>query len=273
MTAEHLFAAWQEVLARIDAAKHILLLSDFDGTLTPIVARPELAYLPYETHKVLQKLAQCPEYTVAIISGRALDDLKDRVGVPGVVYAGNYGLEIEAPGFRSVNPDADKARSLLNNLYQELRLGLVNVSGIIVENKGLTLSVHYRLVDVSESNRISKTFEHITKAARGRGEIEVTAGKKVYEIKPAISWHKGKVIDLLLRDHTAVGSADNTLPFFLGDDLSDELGFDAVDKFGGVSIFIGEEWYQSKARYYLMSPSEVNEFLERLLQARGQYSC
>jgi len=264
VTVEHLFSAWQEVVTRIRAAEHVVLLSDFDGTLTPIVSRPDLAYLSERTRSLLRKVVQHQKYTVGIISGRALDDLKDRVGLTNVLYAGNYGLEVEAPGFELVNPDADKARPLLDKLYQELHLGLDNVKGVIIENKGLTLSVHYRLVEDTQIDTVRSTFERITLTSLASGAIEVTPGKKVYEIKPAISWHKGKVIDLLLTESMRLGHSGATLPFFLGDDVSDEAGFHTVDKYGGVSIFIGEEWNQSHASYHLRSPDEVEEFLDRL---------
>ena len=264
---QHLFSVWQKVLARIDEAKHILLLCDFDGTLTPIVSRPELAYIPEQTQKTLQKLAQSPEYTVGIVSGRSLDDLKDRVKVPGIIYAGNYGLEIESPEFSSVNPEADRSRKLLDNLYQELCLGLADINGVILENKRLTLSVHYRLINDKDCDRFNKTFEQIIYTVSNEGKIEVTPGKKVYEIKPAISWHKGKILEVLLGENT--GGKGTTLPFFLGDDISDEAGFEAVDKYDGISILVGEESSQSKGMYYLISPTEVEEFLEMLLSVRG----
>ncbi len=89
---QHLFAAWREVSPRLRAAKQLLLFSDFDGTLSPIVEKPELANLPEKAKKLLQKLAHRHNVTVGIISGRALSDLKERVGLEGVTYAGkrNY---------------------------------------------------------------------------------------------------------------------------------------------------------------------------------------
>ena len=258
----HLFSAWQEVFTRLKSAEHVILLSDFDGTLTPIVARPELVKLSERTKRLLQELVHRQKYTVGIISGRALGDLKDRVGLKGIVYAGNYGLEIEAPWLSFRNPAAEQSKPLLRDLYQQLRLGLELIKGVIVENKGLSLSVHYRLVEEGQSDEVGSIFEQITRTARMRGEIHVTSGKKVYEVRPAIDWGKGEVIDLLFqkkRERKGI-----VLPLFLGDDLSDEDGFKAVDKYGGIAIFIegGEE--QSGAHYFLRSPAEVEEFLERL---------
>lgn len=239
-----------------------MLLSDFDGTVTPIVERPELAYLPERTKRLLQDLARRQRYTVGIISGRALGDLRDRVGLKRVLYAGNYGLEIEGPWFSFRNPVAEESTSLLHDLCQQLSLALGTIKGVIVENKVLTLSVHYRLVAESQSDQVRSIFEQVTRTARMRGEIQVTCGKKVYEVTPAIDWDKGKVVDLLFQKKRE--EEEKVLPLFLGDDLSDEEGFKAIDKYDGIAIFIGEGGGQSGAHYFLRSPAEVNEFLERL---------
>ena len=258
----HLFSAWQEVHPRLKSAEHIILLSDFDGTLTPIVERPELAYLPERTKRLLQDLTRRQHYTVGIISGRALGDLKDRVGLKGIVYAGNYGMEIESPWFSFVTPAAEESKPLLHDLCQQLSLALETIKGVIVENKGFSLSVHYRLVAESQSEEVRNIFERITHNARMRREIQVTFGKKVYEVRPALDWDKGKVVDLLFQKKR--GEKEKVLPLFLGDDLSDEEGFKAIDKYGGIAIFIGEEGGQYGAHYFLRSPAEVDEFLEKL---------
>jgi len=83
---------------------------DYDGTLTPIVERPELANLCEDTRWLLQALAQERRYTVSVISGRALSDLKNKVKIDGIIYSGNHGLEIEGPGFSVVNPQAEETK-------------------------------------------------------------------------------------------------------------------------------------------------------------------
>jgi len=258
----HLFSAWQEVFTKLKSAEHVILLIDFDGTLTPIVERPELAYLPERTKRLLQELVHRRRYTVGIISGRALGDLKDRVGLKGIVYAGNYGMEIESLWFSFVTPAAEESKPLLHSLCQELSLALGAIKGVIVENKGLSFSVHYRQVVESQSDQVRSIVGQVTRTARMRGEIQITSGKKVYEVRPAIDWDKGKVIDLLFRKKRE--EKEKVLPLFLGDDLSDEDGFKAVDKYGGIAIFIGEGGGQSEAHYFLRSADEVDEFLERL---------
>jgi trehalose 6-phosphate phosphatase len=94
---ENLLQAWPTVLDKLRDARHILLMTDYDGTLTPIVERPESALIPHLVQGILQELASQKRVTVGIISGRALSDLKKMVGVDGAIYAGNHGFEIEAP--------------------------------------------------------------------------------------------------------------------------------------------------------------------------------
>jgi len=267
MVLKHLLSACAEVLSRIDSAHRTLLLSDFDGTLAPIVARPELASLSQETATLLLKLSQCPMYSVAIVSGRALDDLKDRVGIPGITYAANYGMEIESPRFSLLNAAADRARSLFRQLDEDLRSALAHIPGAIVEYKGLTLSVHYRLVPERDQIDVRDIVHQLTASASYLGHVEVTDGKKVFELRPATAWDKGKTVSLLV-DRLSPAGVAAVLPCFLGDDVSDEVGFDAVDKLGGISIYVGQDPSHTRAGYYLASPQEVTQFLAMLPTTR-----
>jgi trehalose 6-phosphate phosphatase len=262
---EHLFFAWQQVAAQLGAARHILLLSDYDGTLTPIVERPELANLSQRTKEILQVLAHQHRFTVGIISGRALKDLQQRAGIKGIVYAGNHGLEIEGPGVSFVNPVAEEIKPVFRFLYQVLSNALATVRGALVEDKGLTLSVHYRMVDEDRSHEVRNIFEGIIAMARSLRKVRVTSGKKVYEVRPAVDWDKGKAIALLLDRYGNPKAGEKPLGIFLGDDLTDEDGFKMMDRHSGISIFVGEERSDSAAHYYLKSPTEVEQFLSMLV--------
>jgi trehalose 6-phosphate phosphatase len=261
----HLFAAWPEVAQRLKSARQVLFLSDYDGTLTPIVDRPELADLPESSKQLLQTLAHRHHFTVGIISGRALSDLKDRVGIGSIIYAGNHGLEIEGPGISFVNPLAEEVKPVLRLIHQVLSKALATVRGALVEDKGLTLSVHYRMVEEDRSHEVRNIFEGIIAMARSLRKVRVTSGKKVYEVRPAVDWDKGKAIALLLGRYGNPKAGEKPLGIFLGDDLTDEDGFKMMDRHGGISIFVGEERSDSAAHYYLKSPTEVEQFLSMLV--------
>ena len=261
---KHLFDVWGKVAHRLKSADHVLFLSDYDGTLTPIVDEPESAILFRETRKLLRKLAKNRRYTVGIVSGRALPDLKNKVGLEGIIYAGNHGLEIEGFGSSFLEPIAEEMRPFLQMLNRVLLATLRGIKGVFVEDKGLTLSVHYRMVDGAEETKVDDAFKKVTDPLSVTGRIRVTQGKKVYEIRPPVAWDKGKAIAWLIAKFRESSGKGGVLPIYMGDDLTDEDGFEVIEKNNGISIFVGGENSQSIARYFLESPEEVTEFLKML---------
>lgn len=260
---EHLLSSWSEVMVPLKSTSHILLLADYDGTLTPIVDRPELANLSDEVRRLLQALVRLPLFTVGVISGRALSDLKGHVNVKGLIYVGNHGLEIETPESGPTNPSAEEIRPVLRTLNQLLNQNLSTIEGVIVEDKGLSLSVHYRQVENERSDEVKKIFDRTVSGARASGKIRITSGKKVYEVRPAVDWDKGKAVALLIEKYAG---GDNLLPIYLGDDITDEDGFRAIENHGGgISVFVGDKRENMSARYFLKSPDEVLKFLNMLL--------
>lgn len=262
---QHLFSAWQEVSRQLKAARNVALFSDYDGTLAPIVERPELAEMPGGMRELMGVLARQRHFTVGILSGRALSDLRDRVSIRGIIYAGNHGLEIEGPGIRFVDPLADELRPVLNLMHRVLTRALGTIKGVLVENKGLTLSVHYRLAGDQEEDRVKRIFEGVVATACSLGKVKVTSGKKVLEVRPPVNWDKGRAIVFLMDAYARQKGKGRTLPIFLGDDLTDEDGFKVLEECDGVSIYVGEGDACGSARYFLRSPDEVQEFLQKLL--------
>ena len=264
---QHLFSVWQEVARRLKAVRRVLLLCDYDGTLTPIVEKPELAILPEKTRELLLALVTQRSFTVGVISGRAIADIRQKVGIENIIYAGNHGLEIEGPGISFINPLAEEMRPVLQLIQQVLNKALSPIRGVFVENKGLSLSIHYRMVEEDKSDEVRNVFERVIATARSLGKVIITTGKKVYEVRPPVDWDKGKAISLLIEKYGKPKVKSELLPIFLGDDQTDEDGFKVIESHGGISIFVGEDTAGSAARYYLKSPAEVGEFLSVLLQS------
>lgn len=263
---QHVFSAWQEIGSRIRLARQIMLLSDYDGTLTPIVSRPELANLPDETRRLLQELTHRRRLKLGIISGRALADLRQRVGIKGAIYGGNHGLEIEGPGVSFIHPLAEEFKPLLRLIYRLLTQTFGSVQGVLVEDKGLTLSVHYRLVEDGKAETVRDMFNRIVGRLRSGGRVRTTTGKKVLEVRPPVKWHKGKAVQLIMKRYAKGGNRSGVLPIYLGDDLTDEDAFEFLEKYRGISIFVGEENSPTRAHYYLKSPAEVAGFLKMVLE-------
>jgi trehalose-phosphatase len=266
---QHLFQSWESFTAAITAAAHTLLLSDYDGTLTPIVSRPDEAILSPGAREKLHALAEKPAVSVGIISGRSLAEIKAMVGIDGIYYAGNHGLEIEGPGLKFTNPAAEAARAEIKHLSRQLSTGLNSIEGVIIEDKGLSLSVHYRLVKAGGESQVASIFHQITSPLLREGRIRLTSGKKVWEARPPIDWHKGKAVESIRQEIKALLKVEQLLTIYLGDDTTDEDAFRVTHHPQGWSIFVGpEENPSSNADYLLKSTSEVMAFLSRLLELR-----
>ena len=256
---------WSPVAARITGAEVILLGFDYDGTLTPIVRRPEWARLSEETFALLKALTSHPRYFPAIISGRSLTEIRDLVGLPGLIYAGNHGLELEGPSLRFFHPDGRTARPILTELLKCLEEEMRGINGVQVEDKGLTISVHFRRVDRKNLDRTLKIIDDITKDSVRRGEVRVTSGKKVIEIRPPVDWNKGKIVTWLRREVSRVAGGKKVLTVYTGDDRTDEDAFRAVGE-EGITVRVGGADHASEAQYYLAGIPEVLNFISRLVE-------
>ena len=258
----HLFSCWDKILPQIKAAEKVMLLLDYDGTLVPIAPSPDMAQLPPQTREVLKQISQCAAFEMAIISGRSLSAIKALVGLKNIAYAGNHGLEIEYPRGKFTPPADANFRPLLETVEQRIKEKLAGVEGVFIEDKGLTLSVHYRLVQEPMAKEVKNLILKAARSCMKEGNFKLTRGKKVIEIRPPLEWDKGKAIEWLLEIYGRPGN----LPIFAGDDATDEDGFKVVQGLGGISIFVGEESFPVSADYYVHSPSELCSWLANLFR-------
>jgi trehalose 6-phosphate phosphatase len=257
----HLLNVWPTVSQQLQDAPCLLLLFDYDGTLAPIVPRPDLAVLPSETRDLLTSLGSCNRYILGVISGRSLADVRERVGVPNIIYAGNHGLEIEGPGIRFLHPQAEALKTVLDQVYEQLCPQIADYPGVIVEHKGLTLSVHYRLTPEDLVGQVSSAFRTIVSSFNDATPVKITWGKKVLEVRPDVPWDKGRAIAKLRETFPQA-----TLTMFFGDDLTDEDGFNVVQEAGGIAVFVGPARQPTRALYRVDSPQEVAETLRLMDQ-------
>jgi trehalose 6-phosphate phosphatase len=265
---EHLFQAWQDFLIDYRAAAHALFLADYDGTLAVIVGRPEEAVLSAGVRKKLRTLAGKSEISVGVISGRAIKEVKAMVGIEGIYYSGNHGLEIEGPGLKYIHPQAGKARITMKNLAAQLEEALGNINGVIVQEKGLSVSVHYRLAKPEKESTVTAAVKRITAPHIAKGEIRVYPMKKLWEIRPPVDWDKGKATGYIGGVIKAKLKLSSLLTVYLGDDTTDEDAFKVLRRPEGWSIYVGGENKTSAAGYYLESPEEVEALLSRLIELR-----
>ncbi len=238
----------------------MLLGLDFDGTLSPITESPDLSRLPSRTHKVLCSLARRPGVTVAIISGRALDDLRTLVAIDDLVYAGNHGLEISGPGFRFVEAHAVGEMELMARLAKSLTAHLQPITGALVEDKGLTLSVHVRKVAPTDVPGVLRIVQEAMSECAGR--VRLGRGLKVFEIRPCVSWNKGSALHWI-RDRLNVPEPS---VLYIGDDRTDEDVFSVLRQ--GTTVKVGQP-AGTAADYYVDSPDDVLDLLCWLDRARA----
>lgn len=250
--SQPLFENLTEIGNRLRTASHVFLFLDFDGTLTPIVERPEMARLSPEIKDMLFRLSQRNNITVVVISGRALDDIQALVGVDHLIYAGNHGMQINGQGLRFVEPTAISHRAVLQRLSEDLAASFRHIDGVEVENKGLTTSIHFRRAAEVDWNTIEQIVRVAVAAENHR--FLLTTGKMVYEIRPRVNWNKGSAIRWI-REQLA---KRNALSICLGDDVTDEDAFAAIPE--SITVKVGSSG-TTAARYYITSPREVQEFL------------
>jgi trehalose-phosphatase len=246
-------------LAGVVGARRPAIFFDFDGTLSDIVDQPGAASLVAGADKALRSLAAL--YPVAVLSGRGLADIRERLGIPGLWYAGSHGFEIVGPdGSYHRNEAAAQAIPLLEQAAAELAEQLTAVPGVEVEHKRYAVAVHYRNAAPESAAAVTAAVHNIG----NRSGLKVTAGRKVVELRPKIQWDKGKTLEWILDQ---VAGEEPLLPIFLGDDLTDEDGFDAVLHDGvGIVVRHTEDGDRATgARFSLDSPEEVRQFIERLV--------
>lgn len=260
---QYLFNVWGNLKTRLLRAKHILLCADFDGTITPIKPRPQEAKLSKSIRLLLCKIAKAKPFTVGIISGRSLKDIKEKVDVGGLIYAGNHGLEIACKGKKFIYPAAERFIPLILKIAKKLSRELAAFPEIVLEEKQLSLSLHYRLVSKAKFLRLKEIFFQIVGPYLVSQKIKLTFGKKVWELRPPIEWDKGKAILWLLKRL----KTKRILAIYIGDDRTDEDAFRAVNKLKGISIFVGRK-RKSLARYYLKSTKDTERFLARILAVK-----
>lgn len=233
---------------------------DFDGTLSEIVNDPDTARAAPGAAEALQELsAQCP---VAILSGRDLADVSERVGIDGIWYAGSHGFELTAPdGTHHQNEEAAAAIPVLEEAAAQLREKIGTIPGVVVEHKRFGVAVHFRN---AARDRVGEVAAAVRTAGR-RDALRVTTGREVIELRPDLDWDKGKTLRWVM-DHLAGEGAEELVPIYLGDDITDEDAFDAV-RADGIPILVRHNDDGDRATaalFALDSPAQVAEFTARL---------
>jgi trehalose-phosphatase len=245
---------WEDIFERLSGGEPAVLL-DYDGTLTPIVEVPSKALLSERMRGTLRHLAAY--WPVAVVSGRDLEDVRTKVGLDQLVYAGSHGFEVVGPYGSFVEERGESYLPSLDRIEDELRFAIGNVRGALVERKRFAVALHYRLVDLHNVPRLKAIFEDV--AAR-YPDLRRTVGKMVLEVRPDMDWDKGKAVELIVN----LFNLSSAVPVYIGDDVTDEDAFRAIGD-RGVTILVSDVEQETAAHFRLAGVSEVQRFLEMLI--------
>ncbi len=263
----HLFGKWDLLEDRLKG-KYLFIFLDYDGTLAPIAKDPGSAVTAEGTRRALDGLSASPCCKVAVISGRSLEDLKGKLTLKDIIYSGNHGLEIESREVSYIKPVPAAYRKTLERIKDELQKKIAVFKGAFIEDKGVSLSLHFRLVKAKQIPLLKTAFHETIILPLVSGKITVKAGKKVLEVRPILKWDKGKAVLWLLARQKVFMKNREVLPLYIGDDSTDEDAFKVLEDVG-ITIFVGRPG-SSCAHYYLRNPGEVSELLDRILKLQEE---
>ena len=237
--------------------KRPVVFLDYDGTLTPIVSRPELATLAPAMRHTLAALAErCP---VAVVSGRDRADIQALVQLESVYYAGSHGFDIAGPHqVRMQYAEGLEFLPLLDAVETQLQHQLNTIQGALVERKKFTIAVHFRNVASEQLGHIEPLVDA---ALKKHPQLRKGLGKKVFELQPRLDWHKGKAV-LWLLESLGLQTSD-VVPIYIGDDITDEDAFHTLAGYG-LTIVVADTPRRTAARYTLQNPAQVQTLLQRL---------
>ena len=244
--------------------KSVIVFLDYDGTLTPIVARPELATLPDNMRETLRKLAKhCP---VGVISGRDRVNLQQLVNVDSLIYAGSHGFDISGPKNLKIQHEmGTQFLPILDHVEASLHEQLDSIDGTLIERKKYSVAVHYRLVGSQGLHAVRSAVEAILSQ---HSDIRAIHGKKLYDLQPRIDWDKGKALMWLLEALNI--PRDQAVTFFLGDDVTDEDAFRVLQD-ENIGIIVENTERYTYATYRLNNPEEVDQFLRYLTDSTRKF--
>ncbi len=257
-------AAMDEIADKLRGKRAAVFL-DYDGTLSPIVENPDDAVLSEGMRAAIERLSRAA--SVAIVSGRDLDDVRRFVDLDHLYFAGSHGFDMAGPdGWRHVVEKGKAFLPALDAATKALEEALSGIEGARVERKAFSLAVHFRQVAESEEEEVARIVREVVDR---NGKLRASGGKKVFDVKPRADWHKGRAV-LALLDTLDLAGGD-VVTFYFGDDTTDEDAFRVIAR-DGIGIVVRDETDRaSAARYALDDVAAVERFLGDLASriARG----
>ncbi|XP_057501725.1 probable trehalose-phosphate phosphatase J [Actinidia eriantha] len=260
-----------EQITKASKGKQIVMFLDYDGTLSPIVEDPDRAFMSDAMRAAVRKLARY--FPTAIVSGRCRDKVYSFVRLAELYYAGSHGMDIKGPSKGSKYENgahqavlfqpASEFVPMINEVYKALLEKTKSTPGAKVEHNKFCVSVHFRCVDEKKWSELALQVRSVLK---DYPKLRLTQGRKVLEIRPTIKWDKGKALEFLL-ESLGFANCTDVFPVYIGDDRTDEDAFKVLRERGqGFGILVSKIPKDTNASYSLQEPSEVMDFLQRLVR-------
>lgn len=259
-TTPHALHKKEGVTPLLEDKKPVFFL-DYDGTLTPIVKKPEDAVLSDKMREVLEELAE--RFTVSVVTGRDKEDVEKLVGLKDIVYSGSHGYVISGPGGLSMEHEqSEQIISLMDEVEEELKLAMKNMDkGFKLDRKRYAIALHYRN---AEQKNVQGLFDLVDQMLTRFDKLKTGEGKKVVELKPDIDWHKGKAV-LWILEALGLDKRNDILPIYIGDDITDEDAFEALKELG-IGILVEDRGQDTAAAFHLKDVYQVRRFFEQIIQ-------
>lgn len=242
---------------RYQSGRPLLLLFDFDGTLVPLAEHPNKVRLSPSTREALTELARLPNIFVGIISGRGLADVREKVDLVDIYYAGCGGLELDLLGIQVEPPEMEAGCELLDNLQSELGPLLENFPNAWVERKPLGLTVHYRKLADDQSPAFQEQVRAVLVPYGDR--VKVWEVASAFEVVPAFGAGKAAALQRISED-----AARDAIPFYAGDEANDTEALQLAADLGGLAVGVGPNAPPS-AQVFLESPRALVQVLHRFI--------
>jgi trehalose-phosphatase len=246
--------------------RHLLLLTDYDGTLSELAPTPDEAVVSDAVRTDVMALAGDVSVTFGVVSGRRLLDVAARVGTSATYVAGLHGLEIAGPGTAFRHPVLDQAKPIIHRLAQASAAELAWCPGIRLENKTYALTCHVRMAPPEFTERALGMFEAIAEPELESGVLRAMAGAMAIELLPAVDWHKGRACEWI-RERVASRIGASPAIVYLGDDRTDEDAF-AVLRDDDVVLGVGDRPHAQLIDWRLAGPASVGRFFGELVRCR-----
>jgi trehalose-phosphatase len=256
----------EQVHRRLDSG-HVVVLTDFDGTLSELAPTPAEAVISDAVREEFDRLAALDSVTVGVVSGRRLADVRERVGPGAEFVAGLHGMEITGPWDSFVHPSLAGAEPVIRDLTRAASKTLAWCRGLLLEDKTYALTCHVRLVAPEDAGRALEEFAALAEPQLEAGVLRLMPGAKAFELLPAVDWHKGRAVEWIRANVTRrLGQPVQVI--YLGDDRTDEDAFAALGD-DDLAIGVGQRPHTHLIDWRLAGPASAGRFFAQLTRLRG----